>query len=238
MFGCFFPVIAQGDDEPAVLFEQANIAQTQGDYAQAIAQYLTISRHGVSASLLYNLANSYAVSGQIGLAVLNYERALRLAPGNPDILANLKQVRKEAGLYRQDRPLYICLAVLLGPDQWLLLFAVTLLLLAGTALAASLVKERRWGDVLRLAMIGSLVLMLLTLPPTLLGYRSWNDGVVLEEDRLLISPFAEAASASNIKAGQLVRPVRKHGEYVLVEDESGKSGWLEQGNLQRIAELI
>jgi tetratricopeptide (TPR) repeat protein len=86
------------------LFEQANIFHTQGEFQQAAEQYSSIiSTYGVSASLLYNLANSYAAAGQVGPAVLNYERALHLDPGDADIQGNLAQVRKDAGLYRDDR---------------------------------------------------------------------------------------------------------------------------------------
>src|SRR5450631_1410960 len=51
-----------------------------------------------SAAQLYNLANSYARAGQPGLAVLNYERARLLAPGDPDIEANLQRIRDSAHL--------------------------------------------------------------------------------------------------------------------------------------------
>lgn len=217
------------DTEPETLFEQANIAYTQDRYQQAIDLYLTIiHNNGVSASLFYNLANSYAAAGQTGSAVLNYERALRLAPGDSAVQANLDQVRKDAGLYQEGGPWYQRLAGMLGADQWLLLFACAFLLLSVSALTMNLTagNKRRTG-VFRLLLVGSPFVMLLTLPPALIRYQEWNVGVVLAEDaRLLISPFKDAASAGGIRAGRLVRPISEHGEYVLVEDETGKSGWL------------
>src|SRR3984957_18273696 len=53
---------------------------------------------GYSAAGLYNLANSYARAGKPGMAILNYERASLLAPGDPDIEANLRFVRAAAHL--------------------------------------------------------------------------------------------------------------------------------------------
>ncbi|MBU0960850.1 MAG: hypothetical protein KKH60_04930, partial [Proteobacteria bacterium] len=59
-------------------------------------------------------------------------------------------------------------------------------------------------------------------------YRHWNDGVViLPGARLRVSPFASAASSGTIQEGRLVRPGKSHGSYFLVEDETGRSGWLE-----------
>ncbi len=249
---CFFPpsmIAAQdtaqgesgGAEDPVALFEQANIAHTRGDYEQAVIQYTAIIlKNGASDSLLCNLAGSYAADGRIGLAVLNYERALRLAPGDSAVQADLEQVRKDAGLYRDDRPLYERLAALLGADQWLMLFGFAFLLLAVSALAVNLGagRARRRDGILHLITFGSLMVMILTLFPALLRYQAWNDGVVVREDvRLLISPFAESASAGGIKTGRVVRPGRAHGDYVLVEDETGRSGWLAQGDFQLIAEL-
>ena len=43
--------------------------------------------------MYYNLGNSYYKSGDIAKAILNYERALLLQPGNGDIRANLEVAR-------------------------------------------------------------------------------------------------------------------------------------------------
>ncbi|MCI5220525.1 MAG: hypothetical protein D3914_15355, partial [Candidatus Electrothrix sp. LOE2] len=131
---------AGGQEKKAALalFEQANILYSRGEFQQAAEQYLDIiSKYGVSASLLYNLADSYAAAGQVGPAVLNYERALRLAPGDADIQGNLAQVRKDAGLYRDDQPLHRRLAELLGADQWLMIAGCALLCLGISALLAT-----------------------------------------------------------------------------------------------------
>ena len=220
------------------LFEQANQADTRGDYQQAINLYLEVaSQDGVSGSLLYNLANSYAAAGQVGRAVLNYERALRLAPGHTDIQANLDQVRKDAGLYRDDTPIYERIAELLEADQWLMLSGVALLLLAITTLAANLVTIIPLA-LTRLIVFSSLLVIMISLPPALFRYQSWNDGVVTgQEARLRISPFPEATSSGTISAGRQVRPGKTHGDYVLVRDKTGRSGWIGKDSFERVAEL-
>ena len=234
----FASTIQAADNSFDNLFEQANIAYTRADYQQAINHNLTIAgKDGVSAPLLYNLANSYAATDQVGRAVLNYKRALRLSPGDADIQANLEQVRKDAGLYRDDKPLYERLAELLEADQWLMLSGAAFLLLAITALAATLVNIFT-PAMTRLIIISSLLIIIATLPAVLFRYQSWNNGVVVgQKARLLISPFPEAASSGAIKAGRRIRPGKIHGDFVLVRDESGRSGWLDRKNFEPIAEL-
>ncbi|MCI5126400.1 MAG: hypothetical protein D3925_18465 [Candidatus Electrothrix sp. AR5] len=231
--------VAGGQEKNAAvsLFEQANILHTQGEFQQAAEQYMDIiNRYGVSAPLLYNLANSYAAAGEVGPAVLNYERALRLAPGDVDIQGNVAQVRKDAGLYRDDQPLQRRLAEMLGADQWLLIAGCSFLCLGLSALLTTTGVGLR-GKALHWLMIGSLAVFLLTLPPAVFRYQDWKIGVVLAEDtHLIISPFADAALAGDIKAGRLIRPEREHNDYVLVTTETGKSGWLTKESFALVTE--
>ncbi|MCI5165108.1 MAG: tetratricopeptide repeat protein [Candidatus Electrothrix sp. GM3_4] len=220
------------------LFEQANIFHTQGEFQQAAEQYSSIiSTYGVSASLLYNLANSYAGAGQAGAAVLNYERALHLDPGDADIQGNLAQVRKDAGLYRDDQSLHRRLAELFGADQWLMIAGCAFLCLGLSALLVT-TGAGQGRRALHWLMIGSLVVLLLTLPPAVFRYQDWNIGVVLAEDtHFVVSPFADAALAGDIKAGRLIRPEREHGDYVLVTAETGKSGWLAKESFALVMDM-
>ena len=237
-FLLLFAVCCRAEPQQNTLFEQANLAYSKGDYQQAIDQYLKfIEKNGVSASLLYNLANSYASVGQTGKAVINYERALRLSPGDADIQANLEQIRKDAGLYRDDKPVYERLAELLEADQWLLLSGVSFFLFSLAVLGAHYIRHR-FPALTRLILIGLLLVSILTLPPALFRYRSWHDGVVIEDaTRLLLSPFPGAASTGTIKAGRLVQPGKIHGNYVRVEDEAGRTGWVNQNSFEQIADL-
>ncbi len=55
------------------LFREANEAYSRGDYDQAIEKYQKITETaGYSPAVLYNLANSYASSGKVGLAVAQF----------------------------------------------------------------------------------------------------------------------------------------------------------------------
>ena len=65
-------------------------AYMKNDYISAIEVYETILKKGEAADLYYNLGNCYYKTDNIAKAILNYERALLLQPGNSDIRANLE----------------------------------------------------------------------------------------------------------------------------------------------------
>lgn len=69
----------------------ANELYTEGKYAEAAKQYENVLvQQGTSAELYYNIGNSYYKSNELGLSILNYERALKLTPGFEDAKVNLE----------------------------------------------------------------------------------------------------------------------------------------------------
>ncbi len=69
---------------------EANMLNGNGEYAKAIEQYNQILKTGVESSTLYfNLGYAHYKSGSLAPAILNFERALLLAPNDQDINYNL-----------------------------------------------------------------------------------------------------------------------------------------------------
>ncbi len=232
------PMAQAADQGLKTQFQKANQAYMQGHYQQAVALYLDIAeKKGVSANLLYNLANSYAALGRPGKAIVNYQRALRLDPGDPDIRANLTQVQKDEGLYQDDKPLLQRLIQLLSPDQWLVLALTGLVLLSALYLVSALGRFLPFA-IIRSGLWGALLLLLISLPAAVYGYHMAKYAVVVGSDvHLLLSPFKEAENVGNIKAGKLVKPGKTHTDFILVTDDSGHGGWLPRQQIELITDL-
>lgn len=74
----------------------ADKAYQENKYAEAIKMYENIlATQGESAVVYYNLGNSYFKEKNMAKAVLNYERALLLNPGDADIRFNLDMARNK-----------------------------------------------------------------------------------------------------------------------------------------------
>ncbi|HEX5131009.1 MAG TPA: tetratricopeptide repeat protein [Candidatus Krumholzibacteria bacterium] len=75
-------------------FARGNAAYEAGDYDTALQEYGTVAAAGVvNADLFYNLGNACYEAGQLGRAVVWYERARRIRPRDGDIAANLELTR-------------------------------------------------------------------------------------------------------------------------------------------------
>ena len=84
----WFPVHAQTKAE-------ADSAYASEQYDKAIDIYTKLLKNGEHAAIYYNLGNCYYRTGQMADAILNYERALLLQPGNGDIRFNLDLARSK-----------------------------------------------------------------------------------------------------------------------------------------------
>ncbi len=75
--------------------QMADAEYANGNYQEAIRQYEEVLKEGVSADLYYNLGNAYFRTDNITQAVLAYERAAKLSPGDDDIRFNLQFARSK-----------------------------------------------------------------------------------------------------------------------------------------------
>ena len=77
-------------------FTDANALYHDNRFAEAAAAYEKTEPK--TAAVYFNLGNAYYRQEKLGLALLNYERARRLAPRDPDIQANLRFAEQRLGV--------------------------------------------------------------------------------------------------------------------------------------------
>ncbi|HPT15397.1 MAG TPA: tetratricopeptide repeat protein [Bacteroidales bacterium] len=82
--------VAIAAQTPEAAIEKGNKAYSLGRYDIAIQSYEQVVKQGYeSAHLYYNLGNAYFKNNELPLAILYYEKALKLDPNNPDTKYNL-----------------------------------------------------------------------------------------------------------------------------------------------------
>lgn len=98
------------------LFYKANVAEE--DYKKALELNATASVH-------YNLANTYRSNNQIGKAVIHYEKALLLHPYFSEAKYNLKQLRQKAQLPEKQKSIWMHFIQWLPSSLWLFLAIIS-----------------------------------------------------------------------------------------------------------------
>lgn len=217
---------------------KANAAYREAKYSDAIAGYEGVLNHGLeSAQLYYNLGNAYFKAGQTGKAVLNYERAKRLAPRDMDLLANLKYVVPQETLVIENhnfvQRLFAEHTKFYSLDEMAVILLVIFFLLAVTHLVSLYIpgtKKVAWRILLALTVI----LTVYGIGFVIKLAQEKNISVVIHRSEAKFEPNEKGTVYFELPEGQTVEILEQDGSWQKVKRPDGKLGWVLNQDLEKI----
>jgi tetratricopeptide (TPR) repeat protein len=229
----------------AVTKAEADSAYIRGQYQQAIKDYEMLLKQGASADLYYNLGNAYYRSENITRAVLNYERALLLSPGDRDIRFNLQIARAKTidKIVPESEMFfftwYRSLVNLMSVDAWAWTALIALALLI-VLLLVYLFSERIW--LRKVGFFGGFVLLILFALSNLFAWQQKQD-LLFRKGAIVISPSVTVKSTPAKNGTDLF--ILHEGTKVSITDGTmkgwmgiriadGKEGWIESNMIEEI----
>ncbi len=205
-------------------------AASNGATAAAVVQPPMSSAY--SAPALYDLGNFYARIGEPAMAVLNYERARIFAPTDPDIQANLRQVRESVGLPAQTS------SWLAQHDRWANPNTVYWIGLIGLVLAGiSLLWRRRrpeYRTVLGAGAVIGIACVALAVGDAVATAPTLEESVVMFATPAGASPVSGAEPLFTVPLADVVSVRDEHGGFALIIDSQGREGWVPGDSLQPV----
>jgi tetratricopeptide (TPR) repeat protein len=224
-------------DDNASLIEKGNKAYTGRFYQQAIDCYLKVEKSGYeSPELYYNLGNAYFKQNDFSAAILYYEKAKRLDPGDDDINYNLKVANtkiidkidavQEFFLIRW----YKNIASVFSFNTWAITAILMLVLFLGLL---SLYLFSRSLKIKKLAFWSSGVALLITLLFFIFAqtqYSSLNNS----KEAIIFTPSVTAKSSPDANStdlfvmheGTKVKVIDHVGEWSEIRIANGSVGWV------------
>ena len=230
---------------PEELWQAGNAAYTAGDYARAAEIYTAIVDKGLySATLYYNLANALFKSGQTGGAILYYNRALRLSPGDEDIRHNLEYAERTTKDKIEEIPEFFLVSwakkvrSTMSCTAWTV---ISLVLLAATLalglvyLLSQRISMRKGG------FYGMAVALMLFIATTLMAWSERNmlvdrNEAVVMSSALSVksSPDKSATDLFVLHEGTVVTIGSTVDGWAEVRIADGNKGWVETDRIERI----
>lgn len=223
----------------------ADSAYAKEDFDKAANTYLRIAKMGESADICYNLGNCFYRLDDISRAILWYERASLLSPGDEDIRFNLDMARSKT----IDRVIprhefffvtwYRSMTNWMSADAWahwsLIVFVLCLIALA-IYIYAQPIWLRKTGFTL------AVVFLLLTIMGNICAW-SQRSRLANRDGAIVMSPSAVVKSTPATSGSDLF--VLHEGTYVSIRDNSlndwaevtladGKQGWIEKKQIEVI----
>lgn len=212
-------------------FDDANTAFAQGRFADAARGFESVlAEEGCSAPVLYNLANANFRDGKLGAAILNYERALVLAPNDPDIAANLRLARTKAVGSADNPSRGPRFSRLLSFNAWASTAAATLLILCAAILLQRGLRQGR--TVARLSGIVAAMAFAIALSALAIRWGELDRAIVTaKESPLRISPTTIGETLFALSEGDAVTVRQTRGDFALVRAGNGRSGWVKRNEI-------
>lgn len=227
------------------LWDMANLAYNEGNFEKAAATYEQIlSQNLHSAALYYNLANAYFKQGELGKALLNYNRASRIAPGDEDIRHNQEYAEKMTKDSIEKIPEFFLITWLrsvrgaMSCTAWTVLSIVML----ATALVMALLYLLAQRMSLRKVGFYTMAVAVLLFVATSIFAISERNQLVGRSEAIVMSTAASVKSSPDRSATELF--VLHEGTKVSIGETTdgwaevriadGRKGWIEDKRIERI----
>lgn len=225
--------------------QQAGQFYAEGKYSDAIGIYEQILAEGQeSAALYYNLGNCYYKLGENTKAILNYERALLLDPGDGMARYNLKMAQQaivdkieilpELFLVRW----YKSLENHFSADQWGYISVALFILFL---IMAALFFYSRSVGIKKTGFVVGIIAFVLTLGAIYFAMKQ-NDRIVNREYAIITTPSVTVKGAPDksgtslflIHEGLKVKVVGELGDWYNIQLADGNEGWVAKTDLEKI----
>ena len=226
-------------------WESGNKAYIEGNYDKAIEEYTAILDGGeYSMKLYYNLANAYFKAGAMGRAILYYNKALRLAPGDADIRYNLDV----ANSYTKDRiqvvpELFLTRWVrtvrqTISGNAWAVLSLLFFAMILFSVMVYLLVQSLLFRKIGFFASIVGLLLFVVTTAFAVTERReatSPSEAIVMNASvSVKAAPEKNATDMFVLHEGTKVRVGDRVESWIEVTIADGNKGWLEERAIEMI----
>ena len=225
------------------LWNSANQAYVEGRWGDAVTDYELISGMGLESAALYcNTGDAFFKEGNVPMAILFYERALKLDPSYSDARYNLELMNSMI----QDRidpvPDFILkvwakdICYIMDSDAWAVCFLVLLALTLGLVLLfllAPTAAGRRTG------FFTGIVTLLLAVASLSFSFWQKNDYMSADE-AIVMRPVTSAKSSPSAEAskdlfilheGTKVTILDSVGSWNNIELADGRQGWIPSADI-------
>ena len=234
VFLLLIPVAAFGGENSKAFYDGVS-QYDSGHYEGALAQFMAVAGTGIeNGKLAYNIGNTWMQKGDLGNAILWYERALRLMPRDPDLIFNrnvaLAQVtdRQEAS----ENPVLSVLffwkkGLTLNALQWL---AIGSGLIFWVLCGLQLFLRRPPFKALAMVFGALFALFASTALWDTVSLNHTQRGVILPQELSVRSGLSETATELFIlHAGSRVVVEQERSGWVRIAFSEGKIGWVKRG---------
>ena len=228
-------------DEALSKFVAAGMAYKESRYDAAIGLYTEIFEGGrISGPLYYNLGNSYFKKGQLGKAILNYERAKQFIPRDSDLKFNWHYIQSQIKFYGAEEEGQGIVQEALQRLTQLYTFDEMVVIMLGLVLTMGVLSLLAmyfgWPMQRSRRILAGLFLALSIFTVGLFDkiMLEKNMAVIMNDTESYFEPRVDSTGHYKLSEGMIVKVLKTEGAWSKVQRSDGKIGWIDAKGLEKI----
>jgi tetratricopeptide (TPR) repeat protein len=189
----------------------------------------SLAKETASGTLL-NLGLAEWQQGRTGEAILVWEQAAWLDPFNRATRQNLLYARETTQVNPLELTWFEQCSTLLPANGWMWIASGSLWVAVALVTLPNFFRIRKagWHQTMGALALG---VFLFSLAPSAGIFTRSNIGIVMKKNtRLRLTPTHAAEAVADLSAGEPVRELREHGDYLFVHTQNG-NGWVERAQI-------
>ncbi len=228
------------DSDAGYIFYKGNTLYEQGSYDEAVREYSKLLEQGMeSGHLYYNIGNAYFKKGELGKAILYYERAKRLIPRDSDLRSNYKFALSHIDadtekVSRQWTEKIFGLFGFLSLNEITALASSMFVLIVLLLIAHLYITMSR--NTFSLLFISFIVMLAFLIASIFIRASSIEKEAVIVSDspEVKFEPFESATTHFTLHEGLKIFIIQSKQDWMKIKRSDGKTGWVTKDS----AELI
>ena len=232
-------------DEFSIMVDSANVAYSKNNFEKAIKGYQTVLDKGVeSYEIYFNLGNAYFKSNNLGLAILNYERAKKLNPDDEDLINNLKLANQKTEDKIDAMPeLFLKqwkngMVDLFSEREWSLI-CITLIILGLLLFSVYIISSK--SILKQLGFFGGGLFIILSVAVFFIAKHKYNltittSSAIITTESVTVSgsPTEKGTKLFVLHEGTKVEITDEGTDWTEVKIANGNVGWIKTSQLEKI----
>ena len=233
-------VQAAQPDESGTLFLEGVKEYKAGNFEAAAQKFENIALNGINnGKLYYNTGNAFLKAGNIGKAVLWYERAKKLIPSDADLKFNLDYTQEKLKDINESKSLNFSDILFFWKNYFssnmVMYAAITLSFIFFLYASVRIIKNKK---VLTTAGLTVFVLLLLSISTALFDYyqtQNTNMAIIIPDKISVRSGLSEDSTELFIlHAGTKVKIDKEKNGFFRISFSKGKLGWVKNTDVIKI----
>lgn len=223
------------------ILDSAKSQYDQARYQDCIASYEKFLSQGLnSGEIYYNLGNSYFRVGNIGRAILNYEKALIELPGDEDILHNIEIANSQKKDVFENIPTVGMQSILnsinsyLTFDFWAIL---SILLFTATTTLYFIGRKRKNKSFSKISIFSvsiAIIFGLISIQQKSAVLNNQSGIVIQNQSNIFSEPNINSTLLLEVNSGSKLKILNEVENWIQIQTPSNEKGWIQTGKIESI----